>query len=337
MARWRRLAAAILLSCGTVLDAASAQPRDIHVQAQPLVLDRSNPERKRFGKLTWLGGLVLRSSNGAFGGFSGLAVSADGSRLLALSDRTAWLSLRLTTRGDEITGVTEARLGRLEVREAPGDPEWTRGLEDSEALAPLTPGQLAGEYLVAFEGKHRIHRYRFDGANFSPPTGALALPGSAQRLPGNKGLEALTVLRGGPNAGAVLAFSEQRAHKSGDSLGWLFRDGKAQTLRLRRIGPFDITDAAALPDGSVILLERHFAGVVKGVFARLRRIAAHDIAPGARLDGDVLYESESGWMVDNMEALAVHTDANGRLVFTLMSDDNFNPMQRNLLMRFALE
>jgi len=51
----------------------------------------------------------------------------------------------------------------------------------------------------------------------------------------------------------------------------------------------------------------------------------------------VLYESESGGMVDNMEAIAVHTDDAGRTVLTVMSDDNFNPLQRTLLMRFAVD
>jgi len=332
-----QLALAAALVTGFAGPAAGEEPRDIRVQAQPLVLDQANPERTRFGKLTWLGGLVLRSSDGAFGGFSGLAVSADGAQLLALSDRTSWVSLSLDMRGAEIAGIRDARLGRLGVRETPDDPQWTRGLEDSEALAPLTPGQLEGDYLVAFEGKHRIHRYRFDGSDFSPPAGALTLPESALRLPGNKALEALAVLRAGPYEGAALAFSEQRAHKSGDSLGWMFHDGKAETLRLRRIGPFDITDAAALPDGGLIVLERHFAGITQGVFMRLRRIAADSIAPGARLDGEVLYETRSGWMVDNMEALAVHAEESGRIILTIMSDDNFNPLQRTLLMRFALD
>ena len=337
MARWARFAVAALLLVGFTDGVAADEPRDVRVQALPLVLDRSNPDRKRFGKLTWLGGLVLRSSAGGFGGFSGLAVRADGAQLLALSDRTSWVLMSLDTRGDEIAGVGDALMGRLKVRETPDDPARTRGLEDSEALAPLTPGQLTGEYFIAFEGKHRIHSYRFNGTDFSAPTGALLLPQSALRLPGNKGLEALTVLAGGPLKGTAIAFTEQRAHLSGDSLGWLFRKGRAQSLRLRRIGPFDITDAAALPDGGIIVLERHFAGVLQGVFMRLRRIAADDIAPGARLEGEVLYETKSGWMVDNMEALAVHKGAGGRIILTVMSDDNFNPIQRTLLMRFALD
>jgi hypothetical protein len=73
------------------------------------------------------------------------------------------------------------------------------------------------------------------------------------------------------------------------------------------------------------------------VFMRIRRIDVADIKPGARLDGVVLYETEGGGMVDNMEAIAVHTATDGRVILTIMSDDNYNPTQRTLLMRFAME
>lgn len=329
------LFAAGLLAAGTA--GASAEPRDIRVEARPLTIDYADPERRRFGKLTWLGGLVLRSSAGAFGGYSGLAVSADGSELLAVSDRTSWLKMRLKARGGSLVDVSDVTMGQLELRDEWDNPEAGRGLNDSEALAPVEPGRLDGSYYLAFEGKHRIHRYEFDGERFSPPSGAIELPAAALRLPGNKGLEALTILRGGPYKGAAVAFSERRAHVSGDSLGWLFHDGKAEQLRLKRSGMFDITDAAALPDGGIVVLERYFAGLLKGVFMRIRRIGVDDIRPGARLEGEALYETEDGRMVDNMEAIAVHTDEDGRTILTIMSDDNYNPVQRTLLVRFAME
>ncbi len=334
MRRWLWASALVIAVAASDADAA---PRDVRVEAQPLTIDYANPERTQFGKLTWLGGLVLRSSAGEFGGYSGLAVSADGSALLAISDRTSWLRMELIERAGMLADVRDAVIGKLQLRDEWDNPEVGRGLDDAEALAPLAPGDIDGDYYIAFEGKHRIHRYRFDGTDFSAPIGALELPPAALRLPGNKALESLAVLRAGPYAGGAIAFSEQRAHVSGDSLGWLFHDGKAEQIRLKRSGMFDITDAAALPDGGLVVLERYFAGVAVGVFMRIRRIDAADIKPGARLDGEVLYESEGGRMVDNMEAIAVHTDDDGRVVLTVLSDDNYNPLQRTLLMRFAME
>jgi hypothetical protein len=333
---WRWIWGAVLVIALAGAEA-TAEPHDVRVETRPLFLDYTNPERKRFGKLTWLGGLALRSSAGPFGGYSGLAVSADGSELLALSDRTSWLRMRLEERGGELADVRDAVIGKLQLREEWDNPEVGRGLDDAEALAALEPGALAGAYYIAFEGKHRIHRYNFDGTDFSAPVGAIELPPAALRLPDNKAIESLAILRAGPYEGAAIAFSERRAHVSGDSLGWMFHDGRAEQIRLKRSNMFDITDAAALPDGGLVVLERHFAGIMRGVFMRIRRIDGADIKPGARLDGDVLYETEGGRMVDNMEAIAVHTDDDQRVILTIMSDDNYNPIQRTLLMRFAME
>ena len=114
---------------------------------------RPNADRKRFGKLTWLGGLSATVLGGRIWRLFRAGGRADGSQLLALSDRTSWVLMSLDTRGDEIAGVGDATMGRLKVRETPDDPARTRGLEDAEALAPLTPGQLTGELLRRLRGQ----------------------------------------------------------------------------------------------------------------------------------------------------------------------------------------
>jgi hypothetical protein len=37
-----------------------------------------------------------------------------------------------------------------------------------------------------------------------------------------------------------------------------------------------------------------------------------------------------------MEGIAVHRNAQGETIITLVSDDNFSAIQRNLLLQFAL-
>jgi len=37
-----------------------------------------------------------------------------------------------------------------------------------------------------------------------------------------------------------------------------------------------------------------------------------------------------------MEGIGVHRTADGETVLTLVSDDNFSPIQRNLLLQFTL-
>ena len=43
-----------------------------------------------------------------------------------------------------------------------------------------------------------------------------------------------------------------------------------------------------------------------------------------------------GYQIDNMEGLSVHRAADGALVLTLISDDNFSMLQRTLLLQFTL-
>ena len=68
----------------------------------------------------------------------------------------------------------------------------------------------------------------------------------------------------------------------------------------------------------------------------MRRIALGAIKPGALVDGPVLFEVDLGYEIDNMEGLSVHRSADGETVLTLVSDDNFSPLQRTLLLQFTL-
>ncbi len=43
-----------------------------------------------------------------------------------------------------------------------------------------------------------------------------------------------------------------------------------------------------------------------------------------------------GYDIDNMEGLAVHRTDAGDIILTLISDDNFSPLQRTLLLQFRL-
>ena len=57
---------------------------------------------------------------------------------------------------------------------------------------------------------------------------------------------------------------------------------------------------------------------------RIRRVPLGDVKPGATVDGPALVEADMGYQIDNMEGLSVHRAADGALVLTLISDDNFS-------------
>ena len=73
-----------------------ARAEPITVTASPVALDASDANRDKTGKLTHLGGLRLRFDAKGFGGFSGLDISPDGARLIAVSDFGRRLDTRLT-------------------------------------------------------------------------------------------------------------------------------------------------------------------------------------------------------------------------------------------------
>ncbi len=59
--------------------------------------------------------------------------------------------------------------------------------------------------------------------------------------------------------------------------------------------------------------------------------------PGARLDGAAVAVLRPPLTVDNLEGVAARRGAAGETLIYLVSDNNFNPFQRTLLLLFALE
>ena len=69
---------------------------------------------------------------------------------------------------------------------------------------------------------------------------------------------------------------------------------------------------------------------------RIRRMALASFAPGAVIDGPSIFTADLGNEIDNMEGIDAHVTEEGDTVLTLVSDDNFSMIQRNLLMQFTL-
>ena len=188
---------------------------------------------------------------------------------------------------------------------------------------------------MAFERNHRVLRYPFTSDRFGPPDGGLTLPAETKRMSANRGIEAVAPIRAGRLKGATVLFSERLPDKNGNLRGWLIGGPTPGAIALKNVGGFDITDAAPLPDGGIVVLERRFR-YSEGVKMRIRRIAAKDLKPGALISGEVLLEANDSLNIDNMEGIAAHQGVSGETVLTLISDDNFSALQRTLLMQFAL-
>jgi hypothetical protein len=300
----------------------------------PSILTGTIREAKSSASSSGVAGSICSARPPIFGGYSALAIDASGNSLLAISDAGTWLRATVEHDGRTIKGLSVATIGPILGKAGKllaDDRE-----RDSEGVALLDGDTSKGTAYVSFERNHRIERYPFTRDSFGPPNGAPPLPPEPKRMDANRGIEALTPIRAGRLKGpTTIVFSERLLDKDGNLKGWLIGGPTPGPITLKNIGGFDITDAAALPDGGIVLLERRFR-YGEGVKMRIRRIAAKDLKPDALIEGEILLEANDSLNIDNMEGIAVHRSSAGETIFTLISDDNFSALQRTLLMQFAL-
>lgn len=305
--------------------------RDLEITSYPFAHFSSDDRaQRRFGALEFLGGLELRSKDPEFGGISSARIDPDGVGFLAITDHAHWITGRLVEEAGVLRRITDARIAPM--RNAAGRRLKDTRYFDSESLA------RAGRY--AYVGVERTHDiFRFDlGAKGVEARGEIIpTPAAMKQLNGNQGIEALGIIPvGSPFAGALLAIAEAapRGSSSRDIPGFIIGPKPGQ-VTVRKIGDFNVTDLDFLPGGDLLILERRFVPFF-GLGFRIRRVPLGMVRPGAVLDGEVLIEAHLGQQIDNMEALMVHQGRDGRVILTLMSDDNFSILQRNLVLRFAL-
>lgn len=356
--------AAIVLLCGAWAAAQgpaapAAQPGIISIVSRPVPLDKNDPGRDSIGELAYLGGVQLQSEAAAFGGYSGLRLLPDG-RLLAISDRGHWLTFRAVERQGRLVGVSETVQGPLldETGRPLAYPHF-----DAEALEVVETAAGGLEILIAFEQHHRIWRYsspdsapvRIGMSQDSAPQGSpdvaelgkmfartpAVLPwleGWTGTLPANAGLEAMAVTANG----AALLLAE------GTGEGRFRPHAKAPWVPIRYNAEpgFKPTDAVFLPiEGRhlAVVVNRYFS-ILHGVAARLELVDLDPVLAPAR-DGKVLDGKVQGRLlarlappvsVDNMEAVAVAPHPGGGWSLYVMADDNQNPLQRTLLLKFHL-
>jgi hypothetical protein len=303
----------------------------IAVESRPIrSLSVNDRDRRRFGALTFRSGLVLKSTYDGFGGFSGLSRSADGRSLVALADNAQWLTATVDVADDgRLAGLSDTVMAPLLAPN--GRPLRRTRYYDTEGLTIA-----GGTAYVSIERSSALIRFEFAREGVAARGQFMPVPKEALDLRGNTGLEALGVAPPrSPLAGALVAIAEQsHPGESMPTTGFILTGSRRGSFRVARTDDFDVTDLAFLPDGQVLLLERRFS-LFRGLSVRLRRMAADAIRPGGLADGPVIFESDASMEIDNMEGLTLHRDG-AETVVTLISDDNFSPLQRTLLLEFAL-
>jgi hypothetical protein len=317
-------------------DTSSLAVEDVQVLATKIgSFEKVASSATTFGKLEWRGGVVLTSPSPSFGGWSGLVLDPDGKRLLAVSDAGTWMTADIDYEAGRLAGLDHARIGPLKARD--GKTLRKERDRDSEGVVLVNGDLTKGSLLISFEQNDRIGRFTIGKGEISPPLSFLEMPPEVKRMKAD-GFEAITVLRGGPLKGSILALAEHPLLGGKEHLGWLWSSSgkKPKTFTLAGIGDYGVTDAASLSDGSLLVLERRYR-VFDGVRMRLRKIDASAIAAGGVVTGEVLIEADMTKEIDNMEGLAVRQEPSGEILITMISDDNFNHlMQRTIMLQFAL-
>lgn len=311
---------------------AAMQP--LPLTAAPVAINPENPAQLDVGRLRYMGGLVIKSTDKAFGGLSGLRAGNDG-RLLAISDTGNWVSFRTIERDGRLIGVSDGIIAPI-LDEA-GQPAASKEAGDAEALS-WDP--VSGDAVVSFEQDHRLQFYRgIDPdrpATFATPAWQVRRDPATAKWPDNGGGEALVQLADG----TLVLISEDVTDNYGRHDVLLMRGD--QRRRLGYVSPNGTrpTDAALLAEPNTLLVVNRSYSPLGGVTAVLETldlgklaqlpdsgVAGAAQAPVARLAPPLT--------VDNMEGMALRRDGDRTFVY-LVSDDNFNPLQRTILLKFEL-
>ncbi|WP_417687688.1 esterase-like activity of phytase family protein [Roseibium sp.] len=304
----------------------------VAVKTKPIERFQIGRDLRTFGPLTFLGGLELLSTNRDVGGLSALLSLEAGGEILAVTDNGLWFAASVEQNDDGVpTGIADARLAPL--LDTKGKPLRDGWRHDTEALA-IDRDSI----LVSAEQYNGIFRFPWPLVTGTERMiEELEVSEDIKSLRGSKGLEAMAIApAGSPLAGTLLAIAERGAEGDVNIPGFLLKDGRQDTFTVVRSDRYDVTDAAFLSRGDLLILERRF-NLRDLVGMRLRRFKAENITPGAMLTGDVLMEADYGYQIDNMEGVAIHEGQNGETILTLLSDNNRSILQRTLLLRFKLD
>ncbi|WP_073127127.1 esterase-like activity of phytase family protein [Palleronia salina] len=268
------------------------------------------------GAAEFVGAWEWEADGTDFGGFSGLELSADGITGHVLDDSARLMGVTLDRdAAGAVTGVTitsDDRLHDPRGRTLMGD------YADSEGLAVDPQGRLT----VSFENWPRLWVYDTPGG----PATALPFYPGFMSFRTNGGLEALAM----DGDGALYTLPERLAGDLPSPLLRL-RGGEWEIVGIPEIRHGFRPVGADFDDrGRLYILERKFQWI--GFRSRVRRLTLDDQGIARE---DVLLTSRLR-QHDNLEGIAIWRDDRDRLRATMVSDDNFLPVQRTEFVDYIL-
>lgn len=316
--RWVRLLFSILLVLALVPGWSGDERLPLLDRDAKLTARRLEVARKQYGALTLIGVYELTSNAPAFGGFS--AIASRNGRLVLLNDGGNWVSFAIRQ-----ARPADARAGYLPNGPGTG---WQKRDRDSESLVL---DARTGRVWVAFESSNSVWRYAPGFAAVE----AVARPEPMRRWRLNGGAESMARL---PD-GRFVVIAERGPKRRLPRPGLILPCDPATpcrpaTLSYRPPIGFDPSDAAALPNGDLLVLTRKWRFPVRFT-AKLTRIRNRDLRAGAVVTGKEIATLD-GALGENWEGLAVAREGKATVLW-MISDRDQRLFQRTLLAKFRFD
>jgi hypothetical protein len=263
------------------------------------------------------GGIEITTRANRFGGISGMrGLGKD--TLLLLSDRGRLYTAQLQ----------RAPNGALRAATIALVPDAT-GLAEADAESLAFDGK---DWLVSDEATGRLLHIAptADGLPGAVGEWGPVQPKLAPSIT-NQAVESLTLLP----SGALLAIHEASPNSDGRHPAFIGHEGVWQAAEYSTEAPFVPTDATPLPGGGLAVVERTVS-LLRGFQCRVRIVPSAAIKPGARFSGTLVAWFRAGPWADNCEGIHAQPQADGAVELLIVSDNNFSPMQRTILMQLLL-
>ncbi len=322
-----------LLGVAVALLATSAFAEDVTITAVQLPTFQGAAAGERVQGLTYLGGLQLSSVHDNFGGLSGIGFTGPDNHLAMVSDSGYFVAGQLiydeANRPLSLVGVTITAIQNSKGADLP-----RAVARDAEALAVVERDGAPYAVRVGFENLTRVADFLLQNGVPGGAAREVSIPEWLSDERTNESLEAVCIAPpASPVAGSTLLLTEGVIAGDGAHSAYLLGKNDRGPLTYMSGAGTNPTDCAFLPNGDLLVLERGVSLI--SFAAKLMRVKAVDVKPNAQMVGEVLFEGVGG-SLDNMEGLAVHPGPDGETRITLISDDNFNDWERNLLLEFTL-
>ena len=308
----------ILLTSSAKLGQMPLRRQMLVVTAEAVPLSRSDPAITQAGDLVYLGGWRLSARHADFGGWSAMHATPNGFRLM--SDAGAMLDLPRPSAGTMRAVLQELPKGCGQ--------RWHKDKQDAESLTADDQGNM----WVALEQQNII--CRIDAAGHVRTIAPAAMANWSSAL----GAEAMVRVRDG----RFLVFAEADPKDTDGPSPVLLFSGDPLSASVRRVSlrlaspdGFRPSDAAQLPDGRILVLQRAFAPPLRWQ-TRLIALDLAELRENALLQGREVARLAPPMLTDNFEALAV-TQEKRRPIIWIASDDNFWSLQQTYLLKFTLK